>query len=52
MERIGDSMALLRDDKAGRNGPLELIKQLIWPPEPTGFRNLTKVLPSRELCSF
>jgi len=27
-------------------------QQLSWPPEPTGFRNLAKVLSSREFCSF
>jgi len=42
MEQSEDSVAMLHDDKAERNGP----------DKPTGFQNLAKVLSSCELCSF
>jgi len=52
MEWSEDSVAMLRDDKAGRNGSLELISSSSGPLSQQVFRNLAKVLPSRELCSF
>jgi len=40
MERSEDSMALLRDDKAGRNGSLELISSSSGPLSQQVFKTL------------
>jgi len=42
MEQSGDSMAMLRDDKVGRNGPLELISSSSGPLNQQVFETLPK----------
>jgi len=45
MEWSGDSMAMLHDDKVGRNGPLELISSSSGPLSQQVFEALPKCYP-------
>ena len=51
MERGGDAVAMLRDDKAGRDGLLELISSSSGPLSQQVF-DLAKMLSFCELFSF
>jgi len=52
MDRSEDSVAMLRDDKAGRNGPLELISSLSGPLSQQVFETLPKCYPLVNFASF
>jgi len=52
MERSGDSVALLRDDKARRNGSLELISSSAGPLSQQVFETLPKCYPLVNFARF
>jgi len=52
MERSEDSVALLRDDKAGRNDPLELISSSFGPLSQQVFETLPKCYPLMNFARF
>jgi len=52
MERGGDSVALLRDDKAGRDGPVELISSSSGPLSQQVFETLPKCYPLVNFAHF
>jgi len=52
MEQSGDSVALLRDDKAGRDGPLELISSSSRPLSQQVFKTLPKCYPLVNFARF
>jgi len=52
MEQSEDSMALLRDDKAGRNGPLELTSSSSGPLSQQAFKTLPKCYPFVNFACF
>jgi len=52
MERSEESMALLHDDKAGRNGPLELISSSSGPLSQQVFKTLPKCYPFVNFAHF
>jgi len=52
MERSEDFVALLRDDKAGRNGPLELISSSSGPLSQQVFKTLPKCSPLMNFAHF
>jgi len=52
MEQNEDSVAMLRDDKAGRNGPLELIISSSGPPSQQVFETLPKCYPLVNFAGF
>jgi len=52
MEWSGDSVAMLRDDKAGRNGPLELISSSSGPLSQQVFETLPKCYPFVNFARF
>jgi len=52
MEQGGDSVAMLRDDKAGRNGPLELISSSSGPLSQQVFKTLAKCYPFVNFAHF
>jgi len=52
MERSGDSVALLHDDKVGRNGPLELISSSSGPLSQQVFETLPKCYPLVNFACF
>jgi len=52
MERSGDSVAMLRDDKVGRNGPPELISSSSGPLSQQVFKTLPKCYPFVNFARF
>jgi len=52
MEQSGDAMALLCDDKVGRNGPLELISSSSGPLSQQLFETLPKCYPLMNFAHF
>jgi len=52
MERSEDSVALLYDDKEGRNGPLELISSSSGPLSQQVFETLPKCYPLVNFARF
>jgi len=52
MERSGDSVPMLCDDKAGRNGPLELISSSSGPLSQQVFETLPKCYPFVDFTHF
>jgi len=52
MEQSGDSVALLRDDKAGRNRSLELIGSSSGPLSQQVFKTLPKYYPLVNFAHF
>jgi len=52
MERSEDSVAMLRDDKAGRNGSLELISSSSGPLSQQVFETLPKCYPLVNFAQF
>jgi len=52
MEQSGDSVAMLRDDKAGRNGPLELRSISSGPLSQQVFETLPKCYPLVNFAHF
>jgi len=52
MEWTEDSVAMLCDDKAGRNGPLELISSSFGPLSQEVFETLTKCYPLVNFAYF
>jgi len=52
MEQSEDSVALLRDDKVGRNGSLELISSSSGPLSQQVFETLTKCYPLVNVAHF
>jgi len=52
MERSGDSMSMLRDDKVGRNGPLELISSSSGPLSQQIFETLPKCYTLMNFAHF
>jgi len=52
MEQSEDSMAVLCDDKAGRNGPLELISSSSGPLSQQVFETLPKCYPLVNFAHF
>jgi len=52
MERSGDSVAMLRDDKVGRNGSLELISSSSGPLSQQVFETLPKCYPLTNFAHF
>jgi len=52
MERSEDSVALLLDDKAGRNGPLELVSSSSGPMSQQVFETLPKCYPLVNFAHF
>jgi len=52
MEQSEDSTALLRDDKAGRDGPLELISSSSGPLSQQVFETLPKCYPFVNFSCF
>jgi len=52
MEQSEDSVALLRDDKAERNGPLELISSSSGPLSQQVFETLPKCYPLVNFSHF
>jgi len=52
MERSGDSVAMLPDDKVGRDGPLELISSSSGPLSQQVFETLPKCYPFVNFAHF
>ena len=52
MERSGDSVAMLRDDKAGRNGSVELTSSSSGPLSQQVFETLPKCYPFVNFAHF
>jgi len=52
MERRGDSVAILQDDKVGRDGPLELINSSSGPLSQQVFETLPKCYPLVNFAQF
>ena len=52
MEWSGDSVAMLHDDKAGRDGPLELISSSSGPLNQQVFETLPKCYPFVNFACF
>jgi len=52
MERSGDSVVMLCDDKAGRNGPLQLISSSSGPLSQQVFETLPKCYPLMNFACF